>query len=1123
MMLQIAIPALCLALSLPGVEASSATPYVDQSGQTAETRQQHDERMRWWREARFGMFIHWGLYAIPAGEWKGQTHHGEWIMHTAQIAIERYEQLRDQFNPTAFDADEWVRIAKEAGMRYVVITSKHHDGFCLFDSAHTDYDITSTPFQRDIMKELADACRRGGLKMCWYHSIMDWHHPDYLPRRDWDNRPDEGADFDRFREYLKGQVRELLTSYGPIGVMWFDGQWEGTWRHEHGIDLYSFCRNLQPNLIINDRVDKGGGGLALYEKETRFAGDFSTPEQVIPDTRITDKDWETCMTLNNHWGYNKHDQNWKSTQDLIRKLVDIASKGGNFLLNVGPDAEGRIPQPCVERLHEIGRWMEVNGESIYGTQASPFRSIPWGRCTQESLPDGNSRLYLHVFDWPGDGRLVVRGIFNEPRQARLLADRARKPLRVTREEDALVVSVPASAVDSTDTVVMLDVVGRPDVADPPEIVSDCDIFVDQMEVRITSGRDRVQLRYTTNGSVPSLESPLVTGPLTIVDTAILRARAFRGERPVSGISEAIFTKVRPRPAVKAEGLTQGIRYAYFEGEWDQLPDFDRLEPVKSGKTEYFDFSPRDRAEYFGFRYEGFIKVPVDGVYRFSTISDDGSRLYIGEDLVVDNDGLHGMREAEGRIALAAGAHPLTVTFFEKTGGDGLEVFCAGPGMEKQPVPKEILMCRDRTDVQTKGPAISAEDLPRPTPQQLAWHDSEIGMFIHFAPNTWTDQEYDDLSLPLTKLNPSKLDTDQWAAAAEAMGAKYIVFVAKHAGGFCLWQTDTTDYSIRSTPWKDGKGNILAELAQSCRNRNIKLGVYVSPADRRHGAGLGGKCETAEEQEQYNRLYRRQLTEVLSRYGEMFEVWFDGSIVVPVGDILKMYAPGAMVFQGPHATIRWVGNEDGYAPYPAWNTVREEDARSGVATAAHGTPNGNAWLPLECDARIRSTWFWNTRNASTLKSVDELMEMYYRSVGHGAVLLLNHTPDTTGLIPEADFTRGAQFGTEVRRRFASSVAETSGRGESIELFLDAPATIDHVMIMEDIAFGERIRRYVVEAQNSTGWTEICSGTAIGHKKIDRFAPLTTARVRLRITSAVGEPLIRTLAIYYVGGPTPASKR
>jgi alpha-L-fucosidase len=255
---------------------------------------------------------------------------------------------------------------------------------------------------------------------------------------------------------------------------------------------------------------------------------------------------------------------------------------------------------------------------------------------------------------------------------------------------------------------------------------------------------------------------------------------------------------------------------------------------------------------------------------------------------------------------------------------------------------------------------------------------------------------------------------------------------------------------------------------------------------------------------------------------MFEVWFDGSIVVPVGDILEKYAPGAMVFQGPHATIRWVGNEDGYAPYPAWNAVREEDARSGVATAAHGTPSGNAWLPLECDARIRSTWFWNTRNASTLKSVDELMEMYHRSVGHGAVLLLNHTPDTTGLIPEADFTRGAQFGTEVGRRFASSVAETSGRGEIIALSLDAPATIDHVMIMEDIAFGERVRGYVVEAQDSTGWTDICSGSAIGHKKIDRLAPLTTARVRLRITSAVGEPLIRMLAVYHVGSPTPASK-
>ncbi len=419
-----------------------------------------------------------------------------------------------------------------------------------------------------------------------------------------------------------------------------------------------------------------------------------------------------------------------------------------------------------------------------------------------------------------------------------------------------------------------------------------------------------------------------------------------------------------------------------------------------------------------------------------------------------------------------------------------------------------------------GGAWAAEPkLALPSPEQVAWQDCELGMFIHFAPNTWTDSEGDDLSLPLAKMNPAKLDTDQWVSAAEAMGAKYIVFVAKHVGGFCMWQTDTTDYSVKSIPWRNGKGDVLGDLAASCRKRGMKLGVYLSPCDRKHGAGVGGKCKNPQAQAEYDKLYRRQLTEVLSRYGRMYEVWFDGSNIVEVGDILKEHAPGAMVFQGPHATIRWVGNEDGIAPYPAWNAVSAADARSGVATAAHGRPDGDAWLPNECDARIRSTWFWNTRNAPTLKTVDQLMAMYYRSVGHGAVLLLNQTPDTSGLIPEADVKRAAEFGAEIRRRFAKSLAETSGQGAVVELALPKAQWIDHAVTMEDIAQGERVRKYVIEGSIGSGgqWTTLCEGTAIGHKKIDRFPANEVSKVRLRATESAATPQIRKLAVYFVGSP------
>ena len=413
---------------------------------------------------------------------------------------------------------------------------------------------------------------------------------------------------------------------------------------------------------------------------------------------------------------------------------------------------------------------------------------------------------------------------------------------------------------------------------------------------------------------------------------------------------------------------------------------------------------------------------------------------------------------------------------------------------------------------------SQPKLTVPAPQQAVWQDFEIGMFIHFAPNTWQDQEYDDLSTPLDKINPNKLDTDQWVRAAELMGAKYIIFVAKHVGGFCMWHTDTTDYSIKNTPWRGGKGDVLGQLASSCKRRGMKLGVYLSPQDRKHKAVVSGKCKTPEEQSGYNKLYRQQLTEVLSRYGQMVEVWFDGSNVIEVGDILKKYAPEAMIFQGPHATIRWVGNEEGFAPYPAWNAVPEEVWRACKATAEHGDPNGTVWLPNECDARMRQDWFWNSRNAPTLKTVDQLMEMYYRSVGHGATLLLNHTPDQSGLIPEADVCRGAEFAAEVKRRFGKSLAEVSGKGATVELKLPRPHLIDHVITMEDIGRGERIRAYVIEGLAGGQWRKLADGTAIGHKKIDRIPPVEVIAVRLRCTEHVGDPIVRKLAIYNTQPPS-----
>jgi len=424
---------------------------------TKETPQEKIARMAWFQEARFGMFIHWGVYSVPAGEWSGKTSYGEWFMEETHMPVSEYEKFAAQFNPVKFDAKEWVRNAKNAGVKYIVITSKHHDGFGMYRSDLTDWCIKSTPFQRDPLKELAAACKDEGIVFCFYHSIMDWHHPDWGTRRKWNDKAIGTPDMERYTTYMKGQLKELLTGYGPIGILWFDGAWESPWTHERGVDLYNYVRSLQPSIIVNNRVGKGRSGMQGMDKG-QGVGDYGTPEQEIPATGFgSDVAWESCMTMNNHWGYNKNDQNWKSAKTLIQNLVNCASKGGNYLLNVGPTSEGLIPGPSIERLAAMGAWMKVNSESIYGTTASPFAILAWGRCTQKP-----GKLYLHVFDWPKDATLRVP-LANKVVGAYLLANRT-QPLTVTAKDGAGVsVAVPAEAPDANAAVVVLEIGGAPQV------------------------------------------------------------------------------------------------------------------------------------------------------------------------------------------------------------------------------------------------------------------------------------------------------------------------------------------------------------------------------------------------------------------------------------------------------------------------------------------------------------------------------------------------------------------------------------------------------------------------------------------------------------------------------------
>lgn len=415
------------------------------SAQPSQSPLPEPERRQWFRDAKFGIFIHWGVYSVIGRH--------EWSRNMFRIPQAEYDGYAKQFNPVKFDPDAWASLFKNAGAKYVVITSKHHDGFSIYRSKVSDYDMKITPYPGDPLKMLARATQKQGLRLGFYHSIMDWHHPDYTPKRAWEVKDPTTGDLNRYLEFMKAQLKELLTEYGDVAVLWFDGEWEHKTPGElHESEISDFIQTLQPNTLVNDR---------LWNRRAGNPANYGTPEQFVPATGSKDASgkamlWESCVTINeDSWGYNKYETVFKTERDLIRLLIDVVSKGGNLLLNIGPNPDGTIRPEFITRLNAIGDWMKINGEAIYGTTANPFETLPFfGRATVK----GNV-LYLHVYQWPEGGKLIVPGLKNQVLSAELL-DGQRK-VAFHREGDRTLLDLPKSAPDETASVIKLMLDGPP--------------------------------------------------------------------------------------------------------------------------------------------------------------------------------------------------------------------------------------------------------------------------------------------------------------------------------------------------------------------------------------------------------------------------------------------------------------------------------------------------------------------------------------------------------------------------------------------------------------------------------------------------------------------------------------